>query len=324
MSQSKIRRYVKHGTFPQLSVFESIARLGSFTRAAEELYMAQPTVSVQIKKLTETIGLPLFEQIGRRVHLTEAGRRLYTGCRDIFQTLSQVEDTFSDIRGLKCGQLRLAASTTGKYFVPRLLAAFAQRYPDVELSLQIHHREGLIERLGNNEDDLYIFANPPRDPDLITQMIQPNPMVAAARADHPLAGESNIPFERFAQEPFLMREPGSGTRMVAQQLFETQGVKPWTRMELATNEAIVEAILAGLGVSILSRYTPGLDTKQTQLVTLDVQGFPLKRHWYFVYPGSKQLSLVASAFVNFVHIDAKQLILDHLTQYGRGSRLKNS
>lgn len=316
MSQSKIRRYVKHGTFPQLSVFESIARLGSFTRAAEELYMAQPTVSVQIKKLTETVGLPLFEQIGKRVHVTEAGRHLYTACQRIFQGLSNLEDTFSDIRGLKCGQLRLAASATGTYFVPRLLAAFAQRYPNVEASLQIHHREGLIERLGNNEDDLYIFANPPQDSNLMTQMIQPNPMVVLARADHPLAGETNISFERFAQEPFLMREPGSGTRMVVQQLFETHGVTPWTRMELATNEAIVETILAGLGVSILSRYTPGLDTEQTQLVTLDVQGFPLKRHWHFVYPAGKQLSLVARTFMNFVRIDAKQRISDHPAQDG--------
>lgn len=317
MSQSKIHRYLKHGTLPQLSVFEAVARLGNFTRAAEELYMAQPTVSVQIKKLAETIGVPLFEQVGKRIHATEAGRHLYAACQQIFQALSNLEDTFSDIRGLKSGRLQLGVITTGKYFAPRMLAAFIQRHPGVEVSLQIHNRQTLIDRLANNEDDLYIFANPPQEPGLVTQMILPNPLVVFARADHPLARERNIPFERFAQEPFLMRESGSGTRMVAQQLFDQNGLKPWIRMELSTNEAIKQAILAGLGVSILSRYTLGLDTEQKQLVTLDVEGFPLAHHWYFVYPSGKQLSLVAKTFMDFVRVEAKTLIYDHLAQNGR-------
>ena len=314
MPQSKIHRYVKHGTLPQLTVFEAIARLGSFTRAAEELFLAQPTVSVQIKKLTETIGLPLFEQVGKRVHLTEPGRHLFAACRQIFHALSNLEDTFSDIRGLKSGRLQLAVITTGKYFAPRMLAAFVQQHPGVEVSLQIHNRQTLIDRLVNNDDDLYIFANPPQEPDVVTQMILPNPMVVFARADHPLAREKNIPFERFAQEPFLIREPGSGTRMVVQQLFDQHGLKPWIRMELSTNEAIKQAILAGLGVSILSRYTLGLDTEQKQLVTLDVEGFPLEHHWYFVYPSGKQLSLVAKTFMDFVRVEARQLVYDHLAR----------
>ena len=312
MLQSKIRRYVKHGVLPQLTVFEAIARLGSFTRAAEELFLAQPTVSVQIKKLTETIGLPLFEQVGKRVYLTEPGRHLYAACQQIFDALSNLEDTFSDIRGLKSGRLQLAVISTGKYFAPRMLAAFVQQHPGVEVSLQIHNRQTLIERLADNEDDLYIFDNPPQEPDVVTQMILPNPLVVFARADHPLAEEKNIPFERFAQEPFLIREPGSGTRMVVQQLFDQHGLKPWIRMELSTNEAIKQAILAGLGVSILSRYTLGLDVEQTQLITLDVEDFPLEHHWYFVYPSGKQLSLVARTFMDFVRVEAKQLVYDHL------------
>ena len=274
-------------------------------------------MSVQIKKLTETVGLPLFEQVGKRVYLTENGRHLYAACQQVFQTLSHLEDTFSDLRGLQSGRLQLAVITTGEYFAPRMLAAFVQQHSGVEVSLQIHNRQTLIERLASNEDDLYIFASPPQEPEVVTQMILPNPLVVFARGDHPLAKERNIPFERFAQEPFLIREPGSGTRMVVQQLFDQHGLKPWIRMELSTNEAIKQAILAGLGVSILSRYTLGLDVEQTQLVTLNVEGFPLEHHWYFVYPSGKQLSLVAKTFMDFVRIEAKQLVYDHLAQNGR-------
>jgi len=312
MRQRRIRRYLKHGTLPQFSVFEAVARLASYTRAGEELYLAQPTVSVQIKKLTETIGTPLFEQVGKRIHLTEAGRALHEACRDIFSRLAAVEDRLADIRGLSAGRLSLAVSTTGKYFAPRLLAAFVQQHPGIEVSLQIHHRETLIERMSANADDLYIFANPP-DTDVVKQAILPNPMAVFARADHPLARQKRIPFKRFAQEPFLIREPGSGTRLAAQRVFERHGIDPKVRMELGSNEAIKQAILAGLGVSILSRYTLGLDTEQRQLLTLDVENFPLEGQWYFVYPSGKQLSVVVQAFMAFARKEGKQLVLDHLS-----------
>jgi len=310
MPQSKIHRYVKHGTLPQLSVFEAVARHGNFTRAAEELYISQPTVSVQIKKLTETIGLPLFEQVGNHAYLTEAGRELQTACQEIFRVLVKIEDRIASIRGLNSGRLWLAVSTTGKYFAPRMLAAFVQQHPGIDVSLQIHNRQTLLERLADDVDDLYLFADPPGDVEVVVQQILPNPMVVFARADHPLASKRDIPFEQFAREPFLMREPGSGTRMVAQQIFEQHSLKPWIRMELSTNEAIKQAILAGLGVSILSRYTLGFDAEQTQLVTLDVEGFPLEHHWYFVYPSGKQLSLVARTFMDFVRAEAKHLVFD--------------
>ena len=316
MPQSKIRRYLKHGTLPQLSVFEAVARLGSFTRAAEELHMAQPTVSVQIKKLTETIGLPLFEQIGKRIHLTEAGRELMDACREIFHVLVKIEDRFASIRGLDAGRLRLAVSTTGSYFASRLLAAFVQQHPGIDVSLQIHQRQTLLARIADNADDLYIFATPPQDVEVVVQQILPNPMVVFARADHPLAKESGITLERLAQEPFLIREPGSGTRMVAQEIFEKHGLQPKVRMELSTNEAIKQAILAGLGISILSRYTLGLDVEQKQLVTLDVEGFPLERHWYFVYPVGKNLPMAAQAFMDFTRRHSKQLVLEHLAVIG--------
>jgi len=314
MPQSNIHRYLRHGTLPQLCMFEASARLGSFTRAAEELHMAQPTASVQIKKLTETVGLPLFEQIGKRIYLTEAGHRLQASCEEMFRTLSNLEDALAGMRGLDSGHLRLAVSTATKYFAPRMLTLFIRRHPGMEVSLQIHNRQALIERLAANQDDLYIFADPPESEELVTQTILPNPMVVFARADHPLAREKNIAFARLAQEPFLMREPGSGTRLAAEAVFDRHQLKPQVKMELSSNEAITQAILAGFGVSILSRYTLGLETEQAQLTCLDVEGFPLERHWHFVYPIGKQISAAAKEFMDLVRIETKQLVLDHLAQ----------
>ena len=314
MPQSNIHRYLRHGMLPQLCMFEASARLGSFTRAAEELHMAQPTASVQIKKLSATVGLPLFEQIGKRIYLTEAGSRLQASCREVFRTLSDLEDTLAGMRGLDSGRLRLAVSTAAKYFAPRMLAEFIRRYPGIEVSLQIHNRQGLIERLAANQDDLYIFADPPGSEEVVTQKILPNPMVVFARADHPLAQEKKISFARLAQEPFLMREPGSGTRLAAEAIFDGHHLKPRVTMELSTNEAIKQAILTGFGVSILSRYSFGLDTEQSQLTCLDVEGFPLERHWQFVYPIGKQISAIAQGFMDLVRIEGKRLVLDHLAQ----------
>lgn len=311
MPRPNIRRYLKHGTLPQLCIFEASARLGNLTRAAEELHMAQPTASLQIKKLAETVGAPLFEQVGRRIFLTDAGRRLYASCQEVFRTFSSLDESLAGIRGLDSGRLRLAVSMTGQYFASRMLGEFTRRHPGIAPSLQIHNRRDLIERLANNEDDLYLFAHPPEAQDVVTQAILPNPMVVFARADHRLALERNIPFPRLAEEPFLIREPGSGTRRLAEQLFERHGLAPRIRMELSTNEAITEAILAGLGVSILPRYTLRLENEDPRLACLDVQGFPLERHWHFVYPIGKQLSAVAGAFMDFVRAEAKPMVLGY-------------
>jgi DNA-binding transcriptional LysR family regulator len=310
MLQPGIRRYLKHGTLPQLRVFEASARLGSVTRAAEELHIAQPTASVQIKKLAETVGLPLFEQVGRRVYLTDAGQRLYAGCHDVFRALSAIDEALNGMRAMESGHLRLAVSSTGKYFAPRMLGAFIQRYPGVEASLEIHNRKTLIDRLANNEDDLYVFASPLDREDVVTQALLPNPLVVFARDDHPLAKARSIAFERIAAEPFLMREPGSGTRLLATKLFERRGLAPRIRMELSTDEAIKEAILAGLGVAIMSRFTLGLEPEPSRLICLDVEGFPLENHWHFAYPVGKQLSATARAFMDFARLEAKGLLMN--------------
>jgi DNA-binding transcriptional LysR family regulator len=306
--QPGIRRYFRHGTLSQLRAFEASARHGNLTRAAEELHIAQPTASLQIKKLAETVGLPLFEHVGNRVYLTGAGHRLYEGCRQIFGALSTLEESLNGLRLAETGRLRLAVSSTGKYFAPRLLGAFLQRFPAVEASLEIHNRRALVERLALNEDDLYLFASPLDRQDVVTQMLLPNPLVVFARDDHGLASARGISLERIAAEPFLMREPGSGTRELVTRLFERHRLVPRTRLELNTDEAIKEAILAGLGVSIMPRFTLAADGEATRLICLDVEGFPLLNYWYVVYPTGKQLSATARAFMDFARQEARALM----------------
>lgn len=307
MRQSRIRRYLRHGMLPQLLVFEAIARHGSFTRAAEELHLAQPTVSGHIRKLTDTVGVPLLEQVGKRVHPTTAGRELYAACREIFRTLEGVEDALGDLRGLASGTLRVASGTAGKWLATRLLTAFGAAHPEVEVSLRVNSRQELLARLADNADDLYLLANPPADDEIVAQRILPNPLVALARADHPLVRESALPLARFAREPLLIREPGSGTRMVAERLFASHGLTPRVRMELGSDEAIVEAIAAGAGVSILSRHSVRHLNGHGQISVLGVEGFPLESHWHFVYPVGRQLSFAAQSFLDLARKEAHRL-----------------
>jgi LysR family transcriptional regulator, low CO2-responsive transcriptional regulator len=312
MPPPDIRRYLKHGTLPQLRAFEAAVRLGTLTRAAHELHMAQAIASVQIKKLTETVGLALFEQVGNRLQLTEAGQAVYSSCGEVFRALSAMERALGGMRGLASGCLRLAAPLAARHFASRLLDAFVRVNPGLQASLQIHERLALVERLGRNEDDLYLFVEPPGDRDVVSQALVPNPLVVLASGDHPLAAESDIPFARLAQEPFVMREPGSGIRMIVLKLFARHGIAPKIRIELGSDEAIREAVLAGLGVAVLPRYTLGLDPVLTKLVCLDVEGFPLESYWHFVYPVGRRLPPAARAFMDFARAEAKSLFRDCL------------
>ncbi|MEA5583052.1 LysR substrate-binding domain-containing protein [Nodularia harveyana UHCC-0300] len=289
---------MKQATLHQLKVFEAAARHSSFTRAAEELFLTQPTVSMQIKQLTKSVGLPLFEQVGKRLFLTEAGRELFATCRQIFETIAQFEMTVADLNGLKQGQLRLAVITTAKYFVPRLLGPFCQLYPGIEISLQVTNHEGILERMLNNMDDLYIMSQVPENLDVNYEPFLDNPLVVFAPVNHPLAKEKNIPIERLTNEPFIMREPGSGTRRAVQQLFDEHGVKVKVKLELGSNEAIKQAIAGGLGLSVLSRHTLMPDTSEFSI--LDVEHFPIKRTWYMVHPPGKQLSIVARTYYEYL------------------------
>lgn len=270
--------------------------------------MAQPTASVQMKKLSETVGVPLFEQVGRRLYLTDAGRRLHESCKDVFHAFESLEAALAGMRAIQTGRLQLAVSTTGMCFVPRLLGAFVGLHPGIETSVNAHNRQQLIHRMSGNEDDLYLFADAPEIEDAVAQQLFPNPLVVLARDDHPLARTRDIPLARIAEEPLLMREEGSGARRMAMRLFAERGLPPKIRMELSTNEAIKEAILSGLGIAIMSRYTFGLDPESSRYHCLDVEGFPLENHWYLVYPQGKRLSPLARAFLDFARVKARELV----------------
>lgn len=305
---------MRRSTLRQLEVFEAIVRFGSFTRAAEELFLTQPTVSLQIKKLTDVVGLPLFEQIGKKIYLTDAGKELHQMNLDIFERFERFEMVTSNMKGMKAGKLRLAVVTTAKYFAPRLLGMFCRQYPGIDVSLKVTNREHILERLVNNQDDLYILGQPPKEIDVIAETFLENPLVVLASVNHPLANEKEITLKRIAKESFLSRELGSGTRIATERFFAGHDLKPNIRMELGSNEAIKQAIIGGLGISILSRHTLALDMPTGQLVVLDVQGLPISRHWYYAYPAGKQLSIVAQVFLEYLQ-QAPQLLVDVSCHY---------
>ena len=290
---------MRHTTFRQLEIFEAIARLGSFTKAANELHLTQPTVSMQIKKLTDTVGAPLLEQVGKKVHLTDAGRDLVKATREIFAILDGFTMSVAERQGMKKGRLKLMAITTASYFAPRLLGEFSKLYPGIEVTLRVTNREKLLASMADNPDDLYILGRPPEDIDVVATPFLENPIVVLAPPDHPLAGKKSISLQRLSQEPWLMREAGSGTRIAIEKLFASRGIELSPRLELGSNEAIKQAILAGLGISALSLHALALN-QPGQFAVLDVENFPILRHWYAVYPAGRPLSVVARAFLDYL------------------------
>ena len=306
MPRNRIRRYLRHGMLPQLAVFEAVCRLGSYTRAAEELFIAQPTVSTQMKKLAESLGTPLVEQNGKRLEMTAAGRELAAACTDIFQRLEQVEERLRALRNLDVGRLRVAASSAGKYLLPRLLGGFCERHPSVEVSLHIDNWRGMRDRIRDGEDDLYLLFTLPQELELIAYPILPHPIDLYAPAGHALAGRQAIDPALLAREPFILREPGSATRRIAEELCARWGIVPRVRMELASNEAIRQAVQDGLGLAFISREVA--DSRgEGGLCALDVEGVPVMQQWYIAHSRSRALPAIASAFLDYVRANADTL-----------------
>lgn len=297
-----------HLTFRQLNVFEAVARLLSFSRAAEELHLTQPAVSMQIKQLEENVGLPLFEQLGKKIFLTEAGHELYHYSRAIAQQVAEAESVLGELKGVKRGKLKISVASTANYFAPQLLAIFTQRLPNVTVSLNVTNRQGLLQQLENNETDLAIMGQPPDDLDLAAESFLDNPLVVIAPINHPLARKKHIPLARLQNETFLIREEGSGTRIAMERFFAQRGVKFTTGMEMSSNEAIKQAVQAGLGLGIVSIHTVALELEMKRLAVLDVDSFPIMRHWYVVHRAKKRLSGVAQAFKHFLLDEAAQLL----------------
>ena len=284
-----------------------MARNGSFTRAAEELLITQPTVSSQVKQLTKSIGLPLFEQIGKSLYLTDAGRELLATCQDIFEKLNNFEIKIADLKGTKQGQLNLAVITTAKYFVPRLLGSFCQNYPGIDVALKVTNHQEIQQRMLDNKDDLYVISNPQTDIDLVTKSFLNNPLIVVARKDHPLANKKNIPLKELNDESFIMREQGSGTRDAIYKLFAENNIKVKVKLELGSNEAIKQAISGGLGISILSEHCLISEGKSGELAVLDFQQFPIKRRWFVAHLSGKKLSVIAETFLDYLLQESPKL-----------------
>lgn len=287
-------------TLHQLAIFVVLARHQNMTRAAAELHMSTPALSIQIKQMAESLGTPLHEQIGRRLYLTEAGRRVEVAARDVLQRLDELGDELAELEGLERGSLKLAIITTAKYFVPRLLGEFCRRHPGIEVALEVSNRDQCLSRLSRNLDDLYIMGRAPEGLDVEAVPFMENPLVVIAPADHPLAGKRTINPKHLSGEPFIMREQGSGTRLAAERFFDEQGVRVKTRMTLGSNEAVKQAVAGGLGLAVLSQHTLTLDESSGAFAVLDVKGFPLLRQWYAVYPKGKRISAVTRAFIEHI------------------------
>jgi DNA-binding transcriptional LysR family regulator len=283
-------------TFRQLRLFLALAETGSVSRAAARLHVTQPTASAQLKELTEAIGLPLHEVISRRVHLTDAGRSLAQTARDMMMAWEAFEQHVDQVKGLSRGRLRIAAVSTAKYFIPRLVGSFCKLHPAIDVSLEVLNRDGVVARLKENLDEIYIMSMPPDVIDLEDEVFMENPLVliAARQAFQP----SRLP-RRLADlkgHRFILREQGSGTRMATDQHFRTQRFTPDVRLELGSNEAIKEAVAGGLGLGVISLHALQGTGGLRDLRRLDVEGFPISSRWHVVHPRAKQLSPIAQAF----------------------------
>ena len=291
---------LRHATLHQLRIFLAVARHSSFARAAEELHLSPPTLSLQVKQLSETVGQPLFEQLGKKIYLTAAGKTLAEACEDIGSRMERLSEDLAALQGVERGSLKLAILTTVKYTVPKLLGGFCAAHPGIDVAMVVGNREKLLQRLASNEDDLYIMGQPPEQMDVVSEAFADNPLVLVAPPDHPLTGKKKIAPSRLNSEPFILREPGSGTRLTAEKFFASQGVTLKNRLEVGSNEAIKQTVAGGLGLAVLSATTVTSELALGELVLLDVVGFPLIRRWHVVYPRGKRLSAAALAFKDWM------------------------
>ncbi len=285
----------------QLATFQVVAKHCSYVRAAEELHFSQPAVSAQIRQLEETLGVKLFEQIGRKTHLTQAGDELYHYSQKIFAVIDEALETMEELRGPDHGRLRVGADTTvGTYVIPGLLGKFHQSYPEVEISLDVVNRAALVERIMSNEIDIAIVGRVPDDVPVVIEPFAPNELVLVASPYHRLAGRANVPLSELAKEHFLMREVGSGTRAALELILQEAEVPLHVSMHMGNNSAIKQGVAAGLGIALISRVALDMELETNRLVILDVEGFPIMRQWRIVHLKDKHLSATALAFKSFL------------------------
>lgn len=287
-------------TLRQLRIFEAVAEHGSISRAAEALHLTQPAVSMQLKGIEVILGLPLTEQLGKKLYLTAAGREVQQACQGIDTRLGVLQDKLQQLRGVEAGQLSIAVTSTAGHITTDLLARFRACLPRVAIHLHVANRAAVLARLAGNQVDLALMGQAPEGMDLHAACFMENPLGVIARPDHPLAGQAQIPLAALADEAFLLREPESGTRAAMERFFAEHGLTPRTSMEMNSNGAIRLAAGAGLGLGIVPLQTVEMELSLNRLTVLDVVGFPLLRHWYLVHHASKRLTPTAEAFRDFV------------------------
>lgn len=290
-----------HLTLRQLAVCEAVARNLSYTRAAKELHLSQPAVSMQVRQVEDSIGLALFEKTGKQIHCTEAGVEVHRYAQEIQQQLRELEDVIASLKGVQRGHLRLSVASTANHFSTRLLAAFAAEHPGTTFSLDVTNRKQLLDALANNETDMVLMGQPPEDAGLESIQFMENPLVVIAAANHPLASaKKRIPLKRLEDETFVVRELHSGTRIAMNRFFADKNIKLRTGMEMNANEAIKQTVAAGLGLGLVSIHTLELELETGRLVVLDVEDMPIQRHWHMVHREGKRLTPVVNAFQQFL------------------------
>ena len=295
-------------TFRQLKVFESVSRNLSYTLAAKELFLTQPAVSMQIKQLEENVGLPLLQQMGKKIYLTEAGREMNHYARNIARELEEAGEIMEQLKGAKIGRLEVTVATTANAFATRMLSKFNKMYEGSTVSLDVTNRESLLQQLADNEKDIAIMGRPPENAELVTEPFADNPLVVIAAPDHPLVGQQPIPLYMLQDQTFVVREKGSGTRTAMQRFFEEHNLSVTSSMEMNENEAIKQAVQAGMGLGVVSIHTIELELETNRLVILDVEDFPIMRHWYLVHRKEKRLSPITQAFKDFVLREGRTFI----------------
>ncbi|MEH6649923.1 MAG: LysR substrate-binding domain-containing protein [Motiliproteus sp.] len=295
-------------TLHQLRLFEHTARTGNFGKAAESLHLTPPALSIQMRQLEETLGVALFDRIGRRKHLSSAGREVLSSCRNIFHELDDMTMRLSQLRGGMAGTIRISVVSSAKFFIPHLMGAFRQLYQGVEFQLTVANRAQIVARLADNLDDFVILSHLPSEVQVDTVSFLSNPLVVVAAPDHPLVKEPRIDLNRLSQEEFLLREIGSGTRFSTEAIFAEQATPLHCAMELGSSEAIKQGVMAGLGVSILSRHCVWMELQGDYLVELPVEGFPQQGHWYAVSLNQKKLSPVAQTFIDYLASSSEEVI----------------
>jgi DNA-binding transcriptional LysR family regulator len=293
----------------QLATFQVVAKHCSYVRAAEELHFSQPAVSAQIHQLEESMGVKLFDKIGRRTHLTQAGEELYAYSQKIFSVIDETLETMEALRSPHSGRLSVGADTTvGSYVIPRLLGKFHQMYPEVEITLEVVNRGYLVEALVQNRLDMVVMGKTPTEVPVFAAPFAANELVLVAPPTHRLAGCIHVSFVELTREYFLMREEGSGTRAALENAFQEAGLPLQVSMQVGNNSAIKQGVAAGLGIALISRVAIDMELETNRLTILDVEGFPLMRQWRLIHLKEKNLSATARAFKHFMLQHADQFL----------------